>query len=77
MKIHNIFYVILLQKILTNLLTNQVDDLPTLRIINNVEKQKMEDVFDIRSYLFKLQYWVKQIGLNKNRKQYHIAKFEN
>ena len=50
MKIHNVFYPNLLQKALTDPLTNQVNELPTPVIINNKEKWEVEDIFDTRSH---------------------------
>ena len=56
MKIHNVFYFNLLQKLLTILLTNQVNKLQPPIIINNKEEWKVKSIFDTRSYQGKLQY---------------------
>ena len=59
MKIHNVFYLNLLQKALTNPLTNQVNKPSPPVIINNKEEWEVEDILDARSHQGRLQYWVK------------------
>lgn len=55
-KIHNIFYQNLLQKMSIDPLTYWINKLLFLIIINNEEKWKVEDILDARCYGNKLQY---------------------
>lgn len=50
MKIHNVFYLNLFQKVSLNPLTNQINKLTTLVIINSKKKWKIKDILDTRSY---------------------------
>ncbi len=47
--IYNIFYLNLLQKVLTTLLTNQVNKPFPLVIINNKKKWEVENILDTKS----------------------------
>ena len=76
-KIHYVFYPNLLQKALTNLLTNQVNEPPPLVIINNKKKWEVKDILDARSHQGKLQYRVKYVGLGEDREWYDAVRFEN
>lgn len=53
-KIHNIFQPNLLQKVSIDSLINQINEPPTLVIINNNEKLEIEDILDAKSYQGKL-----------------------
>ena len=77
MKIHNVFHPNLLQKALTDPLTNQINEPPSPVIINNKKKLKLEDIFDTRCHWDKFQYCVKQFGYNENKEQYDAAGFKN
>ena len=56
MKICNVIYPNLLQKTSIDLLTNQINKLALLVIINNKEKWEIENIFDIKNYQSKIQY---------------------
>ncbi len=77
MKIHNVFHPNLLQKALTDLMTNQVNKPPPLVIINNEEDWEVEDILDVRSHQGKLQYRVKWVGWDEDREWYNATGFEN
>lgn len=49
-KIHNVFQPNLLLKVLTNLLTNQVNEPLSLIIINNEESFEVKDILDVKSH---------------------------
>ncbi len=59
MKIYNVIHLNPLQKASTDPMTNQVNELPPLVIINNEEEWEVEDILDARSHRDKLQYRVK------------------
>ena len=50
MKIYNVFYFNLFWKALIDPLTNQVNKLSSLIIINNKQEWEVEDIFDAGSY---------------------------
>ncbi len=77
MKIHNVFHPNLLQKASTDLLTNHVNKLPPLVIINNEEEWEVENILDIKSHQDKFQYQVKWVGWDENREWYNTTGFEN
>lgn len=54
MKIYNIIHLNLFHKVLIDLLTNQVNKLLSLIIINTKEKWEVKNIFDIRSHQGKL-----------------------
>lgn len=76
-KIHNVFHHYLLWKLFTNLLTNWLNELPPLVIINNKKKCKVEKNIDVRDKRDKLQYQVKWVSWDENRKWYNTTRLEN
>lgn len=50
MKIHNVFHPNLIEKVLTNLLTYQINELLPPVIINNEKYWEVEDILDARNY---------------------------
>ena len=50
MKIHNVFYLNLLRKALTDPLTNQVNEPLSPVIINNKKEWEVEDILDAKSH---------------------------
>lgn len=50
MKIHNFLHLNLVQKDLTDLLTNLVYEPPSSVIINNKKELEREDIFDYRNH---------------------------
>ena len=56
MKIHNVFHPNLLHKASIDLLSNQVNELPSLVTINNKEEWEVEEIHNARSHRGKLQY---------------------
>ncbi len=77
MKIHNVFHPNLLQKALTDSMTNQVNEPPPPVIINNEEEWEVEDILDARSHRGKLQYRVNWVGWDEDREWYDTTRFEN
>lgn len=67
MKIYNVFQSNLLQKASTNLPTSQINKLVVPVIINNEDKQEVEDILDARNYLSEIRYWIKQTGIRLNK----------
>lgn len=59
MKIHNIFYLNLLQKIVTDFLLDQVNETLLPVIINNEEEWEIKEIFDAKTCREKVQYKVK------------------
>ena len=54
MKIYNVFHFYLLQKILIDILSNQIKEPLPPFIINNKEKWEIKDILDAKSYQDKL-----------------------
>ena len=67
MKIHNVFHPNLLRKSSIVAMTNQVNELLPLVIINNEEEWEVEDILDVRSHRGKLQYCVIWVGWDEDR----------
>lgn len=76
-KIYNAFHANLLKKTFTDSLTNQVNELSFLVIINNKKKWEVENILNAKSYQGKLQYQIKWVGWDKNKKWYNMTRFDN
>lgn len=57
-------------------MTNQVNECPLLIIMINEKEQKVENILDIKSHQDKLQYWIKWLGWEEDRKRYDVVRFE-
>ena len=67
-KIHNVFHPNFLQKASTDPLIGQINEPVPPVIMNNKEEWKFEDIFNARSFWRKIQYWVKWVGWDEDRK---------
>lgn len=76
-KIHNLFYINLLPKAFTYLLTNEVNKVPTPVLINKKKECNIKDILYTRSYWSKLEYQAKIIVWDKTKQWYDTIEFMN
>lgn len=77
MKIVNVLNLNLLQKSWKKLLTNQVNKLISWVIIKNNTNKKVKDTIDVRNEWCKLEFRIKWVSKDKNKKRYDVVQFEN
>ena len=76
-KIFNIFHFNLLRKTFENSLFEQINELASSIIINDEKEWKVNDIFDVRKYYRRVQFFVKWKKHDENKIWYDSKRFRN